>query len=131
MEQAIYDILKNTAAVTAIVGTGDDCRIYPVMIPQGIKKPAITYQRISDLPTKDKDGVSKLDVDLLDLDFWGFDYDVLKNLKKEVRTALDGFDGTKKGHTLNIIYDTSSPELFDGESKKFHLVDTYSIREKR
>lgn len=125
MEQAIYDILSKDADVSAIVGD----RIFPIMIPQGEKKECITYQKINSDPTNDKDGVSKLDVIKLDIDLWGSKFSVLKDLKNKVRTALDRFDGTNSGFTIRIIFE-SERDLFDDDVNRFHINQTYSIRQK-
>lgn len=38
--------LKGTSAVTDLIGTGDDARLYFAVRPQGTALPAITYQRV-------------------------------------------------------------------------------------
>lgn len=126
MEEAIYDILSKDANVSAIVKD----RIFPIMIPQGEKKESITYQRIDTIPTNDKDGASKLDVIKLDIDLWGSNYKVLKDLKAKVRTVLDRFDGTNSGFTIRIIFE-SERDLFEDDVDRFHINQTYSIRLKR
>ena len=126
MEKAIYNILINNTDVFAITGN----RIYPLVIPQGIKKPAITYQSISDAPSDDKSGTSRLDVIKTDIDMWGLNHLILMDLKEKARTALDGFDGTNSGYTINIIFEDER-DLFDNDSERFHIVQTYSIRLKR
>lgn len=126
MEKAIYNILINNAAVFAITGN----RIYPLVIPQGIEKPAITYQSISGSPSNDKSGTSRLDVIKTDIDMWGENHLILMDLKEKVRAALDGFDDTNSGYTLNIIFEDEK-DLFDDDSERFHIVQTYSIRLKR
>ena len=45
-QKAVYNILSNAAGVTSLVST----RIYPQRLPAGVVYPAITYQRISDVP---------------------------------------------------------------------------------
>ena len=126
MEQAIHDILKDDAAVAAVIGT----RIYPLIIPQWTLFPCITYQRITDTPTNDKDGVSRLDVIKIDIDMWGDKYSTLKDLKTKVRTALDNFDGTKTGFTINVIFEAEQ-DLFEMEADSYHINQSYSIRLKR
>ncbi|MGR3220735.1 MAG: DUF3168 domain-containing protein [Candidatus Anammoxibacter sp.] len=126
MEKAIYDILSNDSDVLAIVGN----RIFPIMIPQGVKKECITYQRVDSIPSNDKSGTSRLDVIKMDVDFWGSTFSTLKDLKEKARTALDGFNGVNSGFTLSIIFE-SERDLFDDDVDRFHINQTYSIRLKR
>lgn len=52
MTEAIYNILSNTAGVTAIVST----RIYPVRLPLDTDYPAVTFQLVSSIPENHKTG---------------------------------------------------------------------------
>lgn len=52
MTEAIYYILSNNAAITAIVGSN----IYPIRLPLNTQYPAITFQLIDDIPVNQKTG---------------------------------------------------------------------------
>lgn len=126
MEQAIVDILENDAVVNAIISK----RIYPERMPQGKVYPAITYTRINTDPTDEKDGVSKLDTIQVDLDLWGVDFKILKDLAKKVRTALDRFSGTKQSQVIDSIIFANQNSFFEDEADMFHISQSYTIRQK-
>lgn len=125
MEQAIVNILENDIDVSAIIGD----RIFPVVIPQEKSLPAITYERVDTDPNDTKSGVSTLDVPLIDIDLWGKDFAVLKDLAKKIRTALDRFSGTKQGIIIQSIQYQNQIVGFSSEKELHHLTQTYKVRE--
>lgn len=48
---AIYTQAKATAGITALLGTGDNCRIYQGEAPQGVAAPYVVWQRVASIPT--------------------------------------------------------------------------------
>ena len=52
MLEAIYNILGNSATVTAIVSA----RIFPLRIPINVAYPALSFQIVSDVPENNKTG---------------------------------------------------------------------------
>ena len=49
----IYAWMKQEADVTAIIGSGDDCKCFPKSVPQDKDYPAVTYQIISTTPDRE------------------------------------------------------------------------------
>ena len=43
----LYALLGSIPGITNLLGSGDNLRVYPAMIPQGIDLPAVRYTRIS------------------------------------------------------------------------------------
>lgn len=125
MEQAIVDVLENDADVSAIIGD----RIFPLVIPQEKALPAITYERVDTDPNDTKSGASTLDGDLIDLDLWGKDFAVLKDLAKKIRTTLDRFSGTRQGIIVQSIQYQNQVVGFSAEKNIYHLIQTYKVRE--
>ena len=121
MEQAIYDILSNTTAITDIVST----RIYPSIIPQGELLPAVTFQRITNSPEDSKDGVSTLDVDA-----FGKALSELKTLTDAIRTALDRFSGTRVGIVIDSIRFVTDRDVYEQSKEVYHINQEFSIRQK-
>ena len=50
-ESVAYSTLKAASAVTALVGTGSNARIYPDVVPQEFATPAIAFMRTATEPT--------------------------------------------------------------------------------
>ena len=46
IDESLYKYLSTYAGLTALIST----KVYPLIIPQAVERPAIAYQRISDPP---------------------------------------------------------------------------------
>lgn len=103
--QIIYGVLSAASGVTALVST----RIYPDMAPQNTTFPYIVFQKLQTQPTDTKEGVSKLDKILVQVDCYSNNYDNAHSLAASVRTALDRYTGTINGHVVDkIIFSNDS-----------------------
>lgn len=82
---AIYNILSNNSALTAVVST----RINPLRIPQGSSFPAISYQLISVIPNPSKSGASKSDFARVQINSFGTTYQSAVQVADLVRLAME------------------------------------------
>lgn len=98
--KVIYNLLSNTAGITAIVGSGNNCRIYPLVANQNYDIPCIVFSEISTTPNATKSGVSTMDESLYQLDIMASTRANAETLANLVRTALDYASGTYAGVTL-------------------------------
>lgn len=90
IEKAIVSILKNNAAVSALVST----RIYAFRLPQTVTLPAITYQRISTFRNVTHDQTSVgLSNPRFQFNLYANSIDVCKQIAAAVRTAFLGYSG--------------------------------------
>ena len=122
--KSIHNILSTDAPVLAIVSD----RIYPHRMNQNDPMPAISYEVINILPTDEKDGVSRLDIDMVDIDLFSKSYEDLIDLATKARTALDGFIGTDSGNIIERIRFVFQQESFDEEVKIYQITQQYKIR---
>jgi type III secretory pathway lipoprotein EscJ len=81
---AVYNILSNNAALTAVVST----RINPLRIPQESSFPAISYQMISVIPHPSKSGTSKSDFARVQINSFGLTYQSAVQVADLVRNAM-------------------------------------------
>jgi len=81
---AIYSLLVNDSAVSAIVGT----RIYPELAEEGASAPYIVYSVVSNTPSDTKDG-TPIDEAQLEIFSVGSTYAAANDLADKVRAALD------------------------------------------
>ena len=81
---AIYSLLVNDSAVSAIVGT----RIYPELAEEGASAPYIVYSVLSNTPSDTKDG-TPIDEAQLEVFSVGSTYAAANDLADKVRAALD------------------------------------------
>jgi len=72
----IYTALSDGAALSALVST----RIYPVMAPQDVTLPYVTYQRVGGTREMDFSGVSNLELPQFQVSGWADSYLGAQNL---------------------------------------------------
>lgn len=104
--KAIYSILKNNAAVNAIVGTGDNCRVFPLIENQSYTMPFITYDAAFNEPNPTKSGPSTLDEKSYQINIVAATPDACEDLAEKVRLALDYSSGTYDDIVLQHCYYT-------------------------
>jgi len=93
IEEALFYHLKNTAGISAIVGS----RIYPNVIPQDVSLPAIAYQVISRPGLMAHDGPPGIAWPRFQITAQADNYNQVVSLTNAVRVALDGFSGLMGG----------------------------------
>ncbi|MDX1388470.1 MAG: DUF3168 domain-containing protein [Acidobacteriota bacterium] len=96
VHEGIVARLKATAAVTALIGSGDDARLYPQSLPQRVAYPALVYEVSLSRVENDLDGEGYGDARVR-LSSYAPTYTAAKELDKQVRLALHGFAHTTVG----------------------------------
>lgn len=91
---AIVNMLHGSASVTALVGSGTSCRVYPTERPAGETLPAVTVRQTDTDPSDTKDGVSTLDQCYISVFVFGVTYEEMSNVSEAIRSALDRQSGT-------------------------------------
>lgn len=89
IKAAIYDHLRNSTPIAAIVGT----RIYPIVAPQGAALPYITFQRLHDEHNHHLGGAPGLVQAVFQINCWDDDDLGAEDLWAAVRNRFDGFRG--------------------------------------
>lgn len=84
VEQQIYTVLTADPTVSGLVGT----RIYPLLMPQGVTLPALSYQRVATAPHDDLEGTQNHEWVRIQIDVWDADYAGAKTLADAVHAAL-------------------------------------------
>lgn len=82
LESALRAQLLADATVSGLIGT----RLYPVVLPEGVQLPAVTYQRVSRTPARDLGGVAYTQ-SRIQVDCWGRSYGDAKAVAHAVRAA--------------------------------------------
>lgn len=132
-EIAAYNILVNTAGITALVGSGTNSRIYMGRRRQGSALPAISIEGDGITPTDQKPsgsdtGVSKLDVEDVLIFSYGANWSSANALAQAVRAALD----KKTAGTYNNVVVQSvqflSEDYFDEQTDPEIFIFEHSYR---
>lgn len=119
IEAALRSRLLGAYAVTQLVGSGADARIFPVQLPQGVGYPAIAYQGISRVPDRTMDGPSGLVFRRIQYDCWSPNYGEASALSREVRRVLDGLTEIVEGIVVQGVEIEGPRDLY------FELVKLY------
>jgi hypothetical protein len=127
IEDAIYDELASTMAVTAYVGS----RIYRGWIPQRAKFPCITYQRISTTPLNASAGPTGTRHIRVQVDVWASQASTARAISNAVAGALEGWTNASDPEvgSCNMISDQDMNETdSDGDSlPNYRVSQDYSI----
>ena len=111
--KSIYNILANTANVSALVGT----RIFPNVAPQTTAFPFIIYDVTGVEPTNTKDGVSTLDTNDVMISVYSNTYSEASSLAQLVRIAMDRLPtNTYAGEDIQSSEFQGYNDIFDNTS---------------
>lgn len=104
IESDLVTHLKADTALAALVST----RIYPMVAPQNVVKPYITYQVISDNSNQCLEGGIYQSDTRFQLDCWSTKYSEVKAVKTAVINAILGF---KSSSSISAMDDYESETL--------------------
>lgn len=113
--ETVFAVLSVDAAVTAIVGD----RMGPLMRPQSLTLPALTFQRIVTVPQNHLRGNGGLDSNLVQVDAFASTYAAAKALAAVVRTSLE----TAK-HVLSDERDEFDPSV---DPDVFRIIQSWQV----
>lgn len=99
-------VLRSAGAVTAIVGSGDDCKVSPLIKSQDIRPPAVTVQRVTTDPVNDLQGHSDLDSNRVQVDSWATTYEGVLALSVACRESMQDAGHLCVGEFDNTDQDT-------------------------
>lgn len=115
IEAAVRTRLLATAGVATLVGA----RVYPVKLPQQAAGatwlPAVTCTVVSELRQNSFRGPIALPGTLFAIDCWGETYTSARALATQVRLALDGWQGTSEGETVQASILEGQQDIFESE----------------
>jgi len=126
LEEGIAAFLIADATIHAVVAD----RIYPMMMPQNVTLPCLTYQRISTprIITHDSSGATgDLTNPRFQFDAWGATQKSTKLISDALRAVLHGKTGAMGGVTIRAaLADNEAPD-FDPDSELYRSRSDYII----
>jgi hypothetical protein len=96
IEAALYTYLSTHAGLSALIGT----RIYPYMVAQGAKMPAVAYQLVDDIPVHSSVADVKVHAARFQFSCWGggtSGYTSACAVAAQIKSALQDYSGTMGG----------------------------------
>lgn len=85
----LFSKLSSDSAVTALVGAGVACRIYPGIAPHAVTAPYVVWAVVSTSPDTTLDGPSESGVSLVQLSCVAANYTGVRNLAAAIVAAID------------------------------------------
>lgn len=122
IEEAIFHLVSNDAGVTALLGSGTACRVYPKKLPQTPTLPAVVYHRIDTPREHSQQGASELAHPRFQFDCWAETRSGAKAVADAVRLALDGFQGSMgsaPGIDVSGAFAEDESDEYDDDVKQF------------
>ena len=91
IDETLFSRLSTFAGLTALIGTVPNVRLYPVIMPEGTTKPAVTYQLISAI----REIASEVDPGMVASRYqftaWATTMTEARNVIKQIRLALERY----------------------------------------
>jgi hypothetical protein len=130
IEDALYGYLARQAAITALIGSGDDFRLYPDLLPEGIAYPAVAYFRVSTPRLHTLDGPSGFAQPRFQFSVWGNTKSDVIAVVEALRLTLDGFRGQMGDTQVRAILsddEMGDHDQYDGNTRSFHRVIDFHV----
>ena len=122
---AIYNRLNATAGVTAIISD----RTYPLVLPQGTKLPACTYQQISGPRIHAMGSDPGLTSPRYQVNAWSTSYEQALSLANQLRLSLQDYSGSTGGFEIQRIFFDNEMEISSVDKNEivYHIAQDYII----
>ena len=95
IDESLYAYLSTYAELVALVGT----KVYPLVLPQDVALPAVTYQRISDPPEHAMGTDAAIYHPRYQINCWANTYTGVQALAAQVKAALRDYTSSAMGGT--------------------------------
>lgn len=131
LHEALYKQLT-TATLTTTLGS---TAIYPIVIPQGLDLPAVTYQEISESPIHTMIEDPTLMYPRFQISSWSSSYTQVKLVADAVKAVLRDFGSTKLGGAAGVevqrIFFENETDFLDVDAQTgtmtYHVAQEYII----
>ena len=123
IEAALASYIKLIEEITAIIGTGDSARIYPLALPQKPDYPAVTYQVISSPRHHD------VDISYPRIQYTAFarTYGQAKELAGILRLHLQRLKGILSGIPIKQIQHINAVEFYQDDAGVYYIPQDFKI----
>ena len=130
---AIYGVLKDDTTLIGLLSS--NTAIFPDVAPQGTLNPCIVYSESVAEFSDTKDGVSTLDVNVIQIDIYSTTIVQRAAISARVRTLLDRYSGTKNSiviDSIKLIYSVPTVENYNDTTdlKVYRQSMDFQVRQK-
>lgn len=109
IEEAFVARTSTVGTIASLVST----RIYPLVVPQDISKPALAYQRLSHVPYRSHSGFSNLSRTRLQVTVEAASYTSARAIAAAVRSCWESFKGTAGGVSIEACFVENDSDGYD------------------
>lgn len=126
IDTVIYSLIKNISEVQTHI----DDRIYPGVIPENCKQPAIRYV-VSDQPDElTGEGSTDYYKASLQLDIYHNQYSIARNIARAVQKRFHGYQQTDADIPISLIEHIDTDMLYENKSREHRALMTFTIQYK-
>ncbi|WP_430009973.1 DUF3168 domain-containing protein [Methylophaga lonarensis] len=102
-------------------------RVYPLILPQHVRFPCISYSFNEDRPEIDFGGQGSYQQIQVEVDCWAKDYDAMVDLSAAVRQTLINYQGVSAGVRINKIYFDSSVPVYENTTEAYRETLLFTV----
>lgn len=117
LEAALYTRLAGFAGLAALVAA----RIYPLVAPENAERPFVVFQRVSTPRASAMGSDPGLALPRLQITSWADDPLEAKDVKEQVRAALQRWRGTVAGVEVQDSYILDERDRYDEQTRLFGI----------
>jgi len=114
-EEGLFHYLDNYAGLSEEI----DDRLYPMVLPQKVTLPAVTYMRVS-TPRNLAFERSFIPYPRFQFDCWAESYERAKDVAAQIVAALDIYGGTMGDYTVQVSIIEDERDFYEPATKVWH-----------
>jgi hypothetical protein len=120
IESGIYSRL--VAGVPSVSG-----RVYPMILPQNVVFPCVSYLVISDPGDQDHDGPTLTRSAGYQVSAWARTFTEARTAAAQIRTALEGYRGTMGTVDVATVIADGGRDLYDDDLRIYHHAGDFTF----
>ena len=121
--ESLYTYLKTQSALTALV----NYRIYPVILPQKCKLPALTYEMINRFPVHVMGSDSGPEHVIYRIHCFDETYDNVNDVADQVIAALEDYTGAMGSNTVQRCFYEDRTDQYESQVLTPHIILEFEI----
>lgn len=119
----LYTLIANDASVSADIGT----RLYPVRAPQQPTLPFLLMRRISEINEARQDGAGSMEDGRFQFDIYAESSVVADRIFRNLRSLLDGYNGTSEGVTIESIFFDNAQDDYEADVSDYKTMADFMV----
>ena len=123
IDEAVYSALSGNATLTGLIST----RIYPLMLPQEVDLPAVTFFRVSNLHNHGMGGDIALMETRLQVSILAASVSLMRAVTDAVRAVLSRWKGTYGSVVIQDSLLDNEMDDFEPETEVYQCIQDYTI----